>query len=289
MNRVLINKADEDNDPKIFRLEDLETMFVSLVDAGANRQKKFFVVKADEAGLGPGGVCVCPECGYEMEHTNRREGKQCNEEKCPECGTTMTRKDSAQKAVPSQDASSDDLLPVDLKTRLKEKNGEGEGSEITPQDGVDAEGKSKSDLDFWLEDAGTRADAMLVDLTLELESAANPSGDATKSGAGENNALVIGDGRAAPSEDRGMDAAAQLEQDLQKARDEAKAKAIEANRLKKELDRRDRDLKKERSRVAALKSTIGAATALPTGEMLVDIGSDEPPSWAGDLAEEDEA
>jgi len=238
MNPVLINKADEDNDPEIFRLEDLETMFVSLVDRGANRQSKFFVVKTDDTHS------VAPEI---------------------------------------------DATPEDQEILTEEKNGEGEGSEITPQDGVDAEGKSKSDLDSWLEDAGTRADDMLVDLTLELESAANPSGDATKSGAGENNALVIGDRRTAPSEDRSMDAAAQLEQDLQKARDEAKAKAIEADRLKKELDRRDRDLKKERSRVAALKSTIGAATALPTGEMLADAGSDEPPSWAGDLAEEDEA
>ena len=282
MDTVLINKADEGNNSEIYRLEDLETMFVSLVDRGANRQGKFFVVKADEQGLGPGGKCVCVDCGHSMAH---EAGAKCSDLKCSECGGIMRREEDG----PGKSASGSDATPEDQEILIEEKDGEGEGGEITPQDGVDTEGKSKSDLDSWLEDAGTRADEMLVDLTLEQESAANPSGDATKSGAGENNALVIGDGRTAPSEDRGMDAAAQLEQDLQKARDEAKAKANEADRLKKELDRRDRDLKKERSRVAALKSTIGAATALPTGETLVDTDPDEPPSWAGDLAEETEA
>lgn len=47
--RVIINKAagDEDEDA-LYRLTDIEPQFVSLVTAGANRQKKFQVVKADE-------------------------------------------------------------------------------------------------------------------------------------------------------------------------------------------------------------------------------------------------
>jgi len=39
-------------------------------------------------GYGTPGTCVCPECGYEMEH---RRGQACNRIKCPKCGAYMTR------------------------------------------------------------------------------------------------------------------------------------------------------------------------------------------------------
>ena len=39
--------------------------------------------------LGPGGSCICPQCGKEVEHTT---GQPCNQIKCPSCGTIMTRK-----------------------------------------------------------------------------------------------------------------------------------------------------------------------------------------------------
>jgi len=38
--------------------------------------------------MGPGGVCVCPNCGYTTPHTT---GNPCFHKKCPECGTTMDR------------------------------------------------------------------------------------------------------------------------------------------------------------------------------------------------------
>ena len=38
---------------------------------------------------GPGGGCVCPGCGKTTPH---RPGVPCNQSKCPDCGTTMTRK-----------------------------------------------------------------------------------------------------------------------------------------------------------------------------------------------------
>lgn len=44
----------------------------------------------DKAGAGPGGMCVCPECGHEAEH---KTGQACNERECSECGATMTRKE----------------------------------------------------------------------------------------------------------------------------------------------------------------------------------------------------
>ena len=38
--------------------------------------------------LGPGGNCICPSCGQTVSH---QLGKPCFEEKCPKCGTAMTR------------------------------------------------------------------------------------------------------------------------------------------------------------------------------------------------------
>ena len=39
-------------------------------------------------GAGPEGECVCPKCGYRMPH---RRGIPCYQEKCPKCGSAMTR------------------------------------------------------------------------------------------------------------------------------------------------------------------------------------------------------
>jgi len=37
---------------------------------------------------GPGGFCVCPNCGYREAHT---PGRPCNQKACPKCGTVMIR------------------------------------------------------------------------------------------------------------------------------------------------------------------------------------------------------
>jgi hypothetical protein len=37
---------------------------------------------------GPGGECVCSKCGHRIPHT---VGVPCYQEKCPKCGTQMTR------------------------------------------------------------------------------------------------------------------------------------------------------------------------------------------------------
>jgi len=39
-------------------------------------------------GRGPGGSCICPSCRAKSSH---KAGSPCFEQKCPECGTTMTR------------------------------------------------------------------------------------------------------------------------------------------------------------------------------------------------------
>jgi len=37
---------------------------------------------------GPGGNCVCPQCGTKTPHV---VGQPCTGKTCPECGTRMTR------------------------------------------------------------------------------------------------------------------------------------------------------------------------------------------------------
>ena len=37
---------------------------------------------------GPGGECVCPSCGHSVKH---KIGVPCSQQKCPKCGTRMTR------------------------------------------------------------------------------------------------------------------------------------------------------------------------------------------------------
>ena len=37
---------------------------------------------------GPGGNCVCPNCGHEVPH---KVGQPCYNVVCPKCGTQMTR------------------------------------------------------------------------------------------------------------------------------------------------------------------------------------------------------
>ena len=38
--------------------------------------------------MGPGGNCVCPQCGKKVSHPR---GTPCNQMTCPSCGAAMTR------------------------------------------------------------------------------------------------------------------------------------------------------------------------------------------------------
>jgi uncharacterized protein len=39
---------------------------------------------------GPGGLCLCPKCGYEMAH---ERGTPCDNIKCPKCQSKRIRKE----------------------------------------------------------------------------------------------------------------------------------------------------------------------------------------------------
>ena len=39
-------------------------------------------------GAGSGANCICPNCGERVPH---QRGNPCFEQKCPKCGTAMTR------------------------------------------------------------------------------------------------------------------------------------------------------------------------------------------------------
>ncbi len=44
-----------------------------------------------EGGMGPGGYCFCPKCGFRKPH---HIGVPCREELCPKCGTRLIREGS---------------------------------------------------------------------------------------------------------------------------------------------------------------------------------------------------
>ncbi len=56
---------------------------------GWQRRGRFKEKSPEATGKGPGGWCVCSQCGYRTEH---QKGVPCSTLKCPKCGTALTRK-----------------------------------------------------------------------------------------------------------------------------------------------------------------------------------------------------
>lgn len=54
-----------------------------------NRVQRGRRMAGNKAGAGPGGYCICPECGESIPH---KRGIPCFNMGCPKCGTKMVRK-----------------------------------------------------------------------------------------------------------------------------------------------------------------------------------------------------
>jgi len=55
----------------------------------ATRDWDDFQARFGRKGLGPGGECYCPNCGYSERHTT---AQPCFQKKCPKCGAAMDRR-----------------------------------------------------------------------------------------------------------------------------------------------------------------------------------------------------
>jgi cation diffusion facilitator family transporter len=55
---------------------------------GWQRRGRFKSEIPEAIGQGPGGYCVCPDCGYKTSH---QRGIPCSDLKCPTCGTNLKR------------------------------------------------------------------------------------------------------------------------------------------------------------------------------------------------------
>ncbi len=277
--RVRIAKANgTPDDEKVYRLTDIEPQFVSLVTAGANRQKKFQVVKADEAGLGPGGVCVCVECGNEEPHET---GVKCNELTCSKCGGTMARKD--ETAV------------QEAKDRIADKT-EDDGDDSAPEDGANSKGAV--DTLAWLDEAGSRVGDMFVSLALESPDALGVSTSAATVNTAQK-AQVDDSTRNAPSVKQLTEKVSEIESDLRVAKADRDALEKERDNVAKERDqlaKANAELRKERDKLkvqlAKVRKGLGGPTALVTGMVAQQQkkrsdDDDDGPLWAsgGDLAQ----
>lgn len=58
------------------------------VGRGCGRGKKLGQQVSKGLGAGPGGYCVCPDCGEKVKH---QAGVPCYTIKCPKCGISMMR------------------------------------------------------------------------------------------------------------------------------------------------------------------------------------------------------
>lgn len=269
-----MNKADAPADDGVHRLTDMDTQFVSLVRAGANRQTKFFVVKEDgsavppvedvkdgELGLGPGGQCVCTKCGHSVAHVT---GEKCSDLKCPECGGDMTRKDEPEKEEPT--------------------GGTPPATETT-DGGAAPVAETKLELSAWLEAAGARVEALTMECAIDAALSAPPP-PAAAAAVGKMDVPAV-----EPVEKR-VDLAKieELEGEIEKQRAEIEKIRTEA---KDAIRKAEHALAAEKAKVAKLRQPIAQPSALRTGETPASGGAKPMTLWPRDLSkavrdEEDE-
>lgn len=275
---------------KLFRLTEIDPEYVSLVRAGANRQKQFMVVKEDEQGLGPGGVCVCPECGYTEEHAT---GEKCNEKKCEKCGTVMTRKeDSAEKIIPglvpaprtppkvcpncgeklprptpskcpncghglklADDKEADSGDSADTDSADKADDGNRADDNGTPPHAAE-------DLAAWLDEAGDKVEDISLDQAIQRALDAQDDGHANDDGASKGAQEIDEDTEPPAVEKIGDEVSGKDELEAQIAKLTA-----ELEESRSELRKARREIVSLKAKNARLSKGIGKSSVMLTGEV----------------------
>ena len=77
--------------PQVIKYVEMEVSSMPGGDGTGPRGKGFGGrgrMGGNRAGAGPGGQCVCPQCGTKVSH---QVGTPCSSASCPQCGTRMMR------------------------------------------------------------------------------------------------------------------------------------------------------------------------------------------------------
>jgi len=85
---VAIQIKSHDVTDSYFKPRDLVSKIAEGRGFGWQRRGKFKDTIKKAQGKGPGGYCVCPKCGYKIEH---EKGVPCSKIKCPNCKISLTR------------------------------------------------------------------------------------------------------------------------------------------------------------------------------------------------------
>ncbi len=176
--KIAKTEVSTDKGEKVFRLTEIDPEFVSLVRAGANRQKAFMVIKAEDAkevdakevdaekiipGLAPSPwkpSPKCPNCGKTIHRPIPN--------KCPHCGHSLKlAEDSDEPAKENSPDAGDDTTtddpPANVDTGKTEDTEDGTATEANG----DSVNGNVIDLTSWLDEAGAAVEELTMDLAIQ--------------------------------------------------------------------------------------------------------------------------
>lgn len=254
-----ISKADSNSgDEKVFRLTAIEPEFVSLVRAGANRQKQFQVIKAEE-------MYVCPECGHKMAAASDAAATVA----CPKCDGTMklTQVDESKggdatgKESESAEAANDNETTGPANGQEGTGKTGGEEDDGSEADGGSTEG-SGNDLSSWLDEAGAEVETLSLDHAIQRALDGQSDSDAGDPKPTATKAQQIEDAGAPP-------VVAEEEAEEDGGESERRIAELEAELAKTqgELRKARHELTKARAKAARLAKGVGQSSVMLTGEV----------------------
>ena len=302
-NSAGIAKAKDDKGgDKLFRLTDIEPEFVSLVQAGANRQKSFMVVKEDAAdketkcqaqqdrsakyGIEAkedgnlsfpsddpttetmygdpvnlkyplGGAANTPDperlhnalvsFSQGMDEYKQQSSKAKILERIIEASLT------AGIAVTYQDNDIYAALPADLKERIKEKEDANKHNDGNEPLGNGSPGKDAVDLASWLDEAGTKVDALTLDHAVAAALNTPAEVPAVDVGGTSKEAQEI------------EDAEAPAATEAEKKTDEEQLGKM--HQLEDKLKKAEREIVSLKAKNARLSKGVGKSSVILTGEV----------------------